>query len=265
MGYFSNPESVYQIRSYKRGLAVIIDYAEFLELEYSPRPGSEIDVMNLTALFQQLGFEVLVHKNLTQKQTLLLMEDLAENQVKEEHYMMILCMASHGEEKHMLATYDCLTIDTEKDVLRKFNNENCPQLRGKPKVFLFQSCQGQEVDYGVEVRGSHAMGPPGSPSKSPSIPLKDPSWEDMLVAYATLPGYVAYRHAVNGTWFIQSFCKVLMERSHDTSLRDMLDMVARTLKSYKTETGKKQSFKYEVIHFYKKLFFQPGLAPPQLT
>ena len=42
-----------------------------------------------------------------------------------------------------------------------------------------------------------------------------------------------------------------MERSHDTSLRDMLDMVARTLKSYKTETGKKQSFKYEVGSWLK--------------
>ena len=46
------------------------------------------------------------------------MEELAENQIKEEHDMMILCMASHGEEKNLLATYDCLTIDTEKDILR---------------------------------------------------------------------------------------------------------------------------------------------------
>ena len=68
-----------------------------------------------------------------------------------------------------------------------------------------------------------------------------------------------------------------MTHSWNTSLRDMLDMVARSLKKYQTETGAKQSFKYEVswfvigtdnhfsilqvIHFYKKLYFHPGLPP----
>ena len=40
-----------------------------------------------------------------------------------------------------------------------------------------------------------------------------------------------------------------MTHSWNTSLRDMLDMVARSLKKYQTETGAKQSFKYEVRWF----------------
>ena len=40
-----------------------------------------------------------------------------------------------------------------------------------------------------------------------------------------------------------------MERSCDTSLRDMLDMVARMLKKKQTERGAKQSFKYDVHNF----------------
>ena len=40
--------------------------------------------------------------------------------------------------------------------------------------------------------------------------LQDLSWEDMLIAYSTLPGYVSYRDVFRGTWFIESICKVTL-------------------------------------------------------
>ena len=52
-----------------------------------------------------------------------------------------------------------------------------------------------------------------------------------------------------------------MEHSRNTSLRDMLDMVARMLKKYQTERGAKQSFKYEVgflLHFLQILINHLG-------
>ena len=71
--------------------------------------------------------------------------------------------------------------------------------------------------------------------------------------------------------------EVFSERAHDTSLRDMLDLVALDLKlNHESEIGSKQSFNYDVSlssnetflsslnilqvrHFYKKLYFAPGL------
>ena len=51
-----------------------------------------------------------------------------------------------------------------------------------------------------------------------------------------------------------------MEHAHNTNLRDMLDLVALDLKqNFTSETGAKQSFNYDVRHFYKKLYFNPGL------
>ena len=38
--------------------------------------------------------------------------------------------------------------------------------------------------------------------------MRNPSFEDMVVSYATIPGFVAYRNNVKGSWFVQSFCKV---------------------------------------------------------
>ena len=41
--------------------------------------------------------------------------------------------------------------------------------------------------------------------------IKEPTWEDILVAYATLPGFVANRNLYRGTWFIELICKVRIE------------------------------------------------------
>ena len=93
-----------------------------------------------------------------------------------------------------------------------------------------------------------------------SMVAQELSWEDILIAYSTLPGYVANRDCTKGTWFVQSLCKVFMEHAHNTNLRDMLDLVALDLKqNFTSEAGTKQSFNYDVRHFYKKLYFNPGL------
>ena len=38
--------------------------------------------------------------------------------------------------------------------------------------------------------------------------IREPTWEDILVAYATIPGFVANRNRYRGTWFIELICKV---------------------------------------------------------
>ena len=53
--------------------------------------------------------------------------------------------------------------------------------------------------------------------------------------------------------------KVFMTNAKDMNLRDMLDETAMMLKEYESEAGTVQSFGYEVRHFYKKLYFNPGL------
>ena len=68
----------------------------------------------------------------------------------------------------------------------------------------------------------------------------------MLIAYSSLPGYVSNRDHFRGTWFIESICKVFMEKAKDTNLRDMLDEVGLVLSMYESERGTKQSFNYDV-------------------
>lgn len=48
---------------------------------------------------------------------------------------------------------------------------------------------------------------------------------DMLIVHATLPGHVAFRDKITGSWFIQILCEVFMNYSHKTHLEDLLHMV----------------------------------------
>ena len=51
-----------------------------------------------------------------------------------------------------------------------------------------------------------------------------------------------------------------MHNAHELDIREMLDLVSQSMKYYESEWGTKQSCSYEVRHFYKKLFFNPGIA-----
>ena len=44
--------------------------------------------------------------------------------------------------------------------------------------------------------------------------IREPTWEDILVAYATIPGFVANRNRYRGTWFIELICKVRVLDNH---------------------------------------------------
>ncbi len=53
--------------------------------------------------------------------------------------------------------------------------------------------------------------------------------------------------------------QVFMTMACDTDIREMLDEVSGKMRYYESEFGTKQSCSYEVRHFYKKLFFNPGI------
>ena len=57
------------------------------------------------------------------------------------------------------------------------------------------------------------------------------SYEDMLLVYATLPGYVAFRDTITGSWFIQILCEVFMKYAHKAHLQDLLNMVNKSYES----------------------------------
>jgi len=212
------------------------------------RTGSLVDSNNLDELFLQLGFKVTLRRNLSYYE---MIQEIQKFSAKPEHHDVDMCavvVMSHGRHG-LVSAADGRELETEW-LLRQFNNQGCPALKGKPKFFILH--RGDEQDHGVVPKPTfpedrfdsdasviQVNQPPGS--KFVTDGFREVSWEDMLVSYATLPGYVANRDKYRGTWFIECLCKVFMENAHSLEVREMLDEVAAKLKNFESEFGTKQS------------------------
>ena len=86
-----------------------------------------------------------------------------------------------------------------------------------------------------------------------------PTWEDMIIAYSTIPGFTSQRDHDRGTWFIQSLVEVFMNHARDTEIIDLLRMTSLYLSKFTNPQGEKQTCNIELRHLYKKLYFKPGL------
>ena len=256
----------YKMDSTPRGQVLIINNEDYVNDVLPRRTGSLVDANNLDLLFLQLGFKVTLRSNLMYQDMFTEIQKFAELEAHQESDMAVVVIMSHGRQG-LVAACDGREIETEW-IMRQFNNYGSPALRGKPKMFIFQACRGEDHDFGAPPakidfeRFEGRRGQTDARAVNPPVQLpdyKDVSWEDMIVAYSTLPGYVANRDKYRGTWFIESLCKVFMDHAVDLEIREMLDKVGEHLKNFESEFRTKQSFAYEVRHFYKKLYFNPGV------
>ena len=164
-------QDAYKNRHIKpRGQALIMNFEDFTNPTVNRRNGSEIDVIHLDQLLRQLGYNVTIKSNLNHlvglttvnfyfrnyhnclstsimlyQEALDELEMFTKYQEHEDADSTVVAIMSHGkggnhEQGTMIYTRDCKFLFSE-DILCRFNNINCPLLKGKPKIFLFQFCR----------------------------------------------------------------------------------------------------------------------------
>lgn len=79
-----------------------------------------------------------------------------------------------------------------------------PQLVGKPKLLLLQACQGKDLQTAIKIPATRKLAHDG-----PASAGTDPIYGDFCICKSTIPGFVAYRHEEDGSWFIQTLCKTI--------------------------------------------------------
>ena len=115
-------------------------------------------------------------------------------------------------------------------------------------VFIFPACRGADSDYGIFEEFCTLSTQVDSSTPDASVVMKPsplvsrsgkriPMFGDMLIAYGTIPGYVANRDTTYGSWYIQCLCKVLMEKSCEMELMEMLAEISREMLEYESEFG----------------------------
>jgi hypothetical protein len=79
------------------------------------------------------------------------LKEFSELKTHEKAQSCVVCLMSHGEEGFLTTREgDKLLLD---DIFTMFNNINCPNLAGKPKLFFIQSCRDDPINGPAEDLG----------------------------------------------------------------------------------------------------------------
>lgn len=143
------------------------------------------------------------------------MEKLAARYGDKDHTQFnafVMIVMSHGEEDDYILGVDERSTKV-KDLMMEFQETRCVSLKNKPKVFIIQTCRGRLRQSTADNISSQAVPSASSQvadevcetyfSSDSTLPRSVvPTEADFLLAFATAPGYVAYR-SEGGTYFIQ--------------------------------------------------------------
>lgn len=214
----------YQMLSPVRGICLLINNIDFLDRSMY-RQGSEREGNELTELFTQLGFHVKCLKNRTAKE----MDDDFDAIASDENHRLydafVAIILSHGRDDNVILGIDNRPIFLDS-ILAKFNNENCPFLISKPKMFFVQACRGMKKDFGVLTQCASVVDASEFSVSPISQSVRIPTWTDTLVCNSTCDGFASIRNVVTGSWFGDALIKVFCEHAHDTELHRLLSMVS---------------------------------------
>eukprot|EP00058_Branchiostoma_floridae_P001057 XP_002586545.1 hypothetical protein BRAFLDRAFT_287672 [Branchiostoma floridae] len=261
------------MRAKPRGRALIINNKTFSG-RLNTRSGTDVDCSNLKGLFQFLNFHVKVENDKSAADICDLL--LQYSQLDHGSYdSFILAVLSHGVEGQIYGTDERLL--PVKKITEYFDNLHCKTLVGKPKLFFIQACRGDKLDRGIEqtdAAGADSPEPPATPTEEELVrrlleesmvveetdAMRDtlPTQSDMLLAYATVPGFVSWRNSMAGSWFIQALTEVLTQYAPEEDLLSMLTIVNDKVATRFQSAGKNKQMPAPVTMLRKKLFFNPG-------
>ncbi|XP_013415815.1 interferon-induced helicase C domain-containing protein 1 isoform X2 [Lingula anatina] len=265
----------YKNTSSPRGRVLVINNKKFDGKR--DRRGTEHDVAMLEKLFTGLHYQVVVKHDLKAQEIKDALREESQNPVHESLDSFVFVILSHGDKGIVYGTD--LKFVKYQEIFSFFNNKSCPGLRGKPKLFFIQACQGKKRDEGAictDEGESEEEEETDSPGAENTVCVDAeaygndirPTNSDRLVAKATTEEYVSYREAKKGTWFIQAIVDVFSKLSCQEDVVSMFTQVNSHVSRLSTPKNQKQMS--EVTHtLCKKMYFFPGngkgklVAPPR--
>ncbi|CAL8268063.1 unnamed protein product [Lota lota] len=256
----------YPMTGQERGFCWVVNNFDFSlsNGKHSNRDGTNIDKESLRRVFTWLGFKVEVLQDSTGDQMLTSMRELASR----DHSGMdcVACVVlSHGLEGGVYGVDG--KVVRLKELQDLLSGVRCAYLRGKPKLFFIQACQGNQEQQAVSVQadGPNSHGDLCSDATVPASELLT-CREDFLTSMATVPSYVSLRDKKQGSWFIQSLCQNLVQmvpRGHDlvSILTKVNDDVSQMLDT--TTSGRRQ-MPQPAIFLQKRVVFPVPEGPPPI-
>lgn len=236
----------YTTNSKNKGKVIIINNIKFFKNE--ERKGAEVDEKDISKLFKEMGFEVVIHRNLTTSEMKNKIKKFSSDKSLAKVDISVVVIMSHGTNtiNNQLIPGSCTLvcgIDNSgveiNEIVAEFSGEKCSGMKGKPKLFFFQCCRGNQGELQVD-----------------AVPIKPivKAHADVLIAYSTIPGFYSVRDPKKGSWYIQSICEVFRKHYRDFDVETLLKIVDEQLS--KKHPLQKQTSAYESRGF-KRCFLYP--------
>ncbi|XP_076782265.1 caspase-4-like isoform X2 [Arvicanthis niloticus] len=239
--------------------ALIICNIEFEHL--SLRYGAQFDVIGMEALLKDLGYNVVVKKNLTAEGMESEMKDfaaLSEHQTSDSTFLVLM---SHGTlhgifgKMHSEKTPDVLQYDT---IYQIFNNCHCPGLRDKPKVIIVQACRGEDpgevwIREPSKAQSCRAVDLPRN-MEADAVRLSHVE-KDFIAFYSTTPHHLSYRNETRGSCFITKLISCF--RTHACSCH-LFDIFLKVQQSFEKPSMRSQMPTIDRATLTRYFYLFPG-------
>lgn len=261
--YTQHRDTAYQLISRPKGLALIISNVQFGGAgDLVDRKGGDEDQRSLSQIFTILGFTVTCLQDQTAEEMKSELQRFSRLPNHRSVHSTVVAVLSHGVEGAVYGV-DGQLVQLE-DIFRLFDNDTCPQLQNKPKVFLIQACRGDDTDNGVDLQDGRESLFSMEGSGGETLRVKLPTRSDIICGYACLKGTAALRNTRRGSWYVQALMQVLASHAKDTHVADMLVKVNALIKEREgfapgTEHHRCKEMSEYSSTLCKDLYLFPGL------
>ncbi|XP_063409680.1 caspase-3-like isoform X1 [Mytilus trossulus] len=211
----SNNPDCYSMDGNSRGKLIIINIMSFdnHDIPSRDKQAHDLSASSLSLLFKKLKFKVVLKTDINKKELLDMIT--AEQQSPEIYDCFAMVILSHGL-GDLIFMKDGEPLKMQ-NIMDQFDTENCPKLKGKPKLFFIHACPS---DYGES----------DNTEMSNIFPLINEDHHtltkaDIFLARATKYDPIVFNTESKGFWFIQAFVHIMKYHAHHNHLLDIMTKV----------------------------------------
>ncbi|KAF4522513.1 hypothetical protein B566_EDAN002598 [Ephemera danica] len=228
----STDDSQQSQRSSKvQGDVLIFNQVKF-QCGLEDRTGSEVDVRQLSYLLSALGLRIKIYQDFTRQEITNTLQNHADSTglVNDEYDdCLVVIVMTHGGPQGLLYARDRSYLSS--DLWKPY--EHCESLRGRPKLFIFQTCRSDDVETNFIVSTENRK-----TLKTPMLP----NYSDFLLAFNTIEDYMPHKHVSPGTWYITVLCNELESLKEPIDVLDLFTKVALRVSDLKDGKGQTPTF-----------------------
>ncbi|XP_069998608.1 uncharacterized protein [Penaeus vannamei] len=229
---------VYKMDKKARGFVRIFNFSCFKDRSDLNLQQLDYDARTMSDVFDKMGYMCKTHSSLTAQQTKEVMKNIRDGDELKDVGCAIFVISGYGVNGRKILTTDMKFVDTDY-ILNLFKDSECPQLKNKPKLFIFNLYNTSEV-------------PTNSGNQTPKVVRLTDPLKDMACIYSNSIGLNCVPNG-KGTSFSWSLCRALADHSAEQELGDLY---REFLKEY-SKSSPSSSPELRYFGFTKKFFFNP--------